>query len=154
MSWEESSDWLLQDHLTGTICFGEFTTTQPRAVNLRGLRPDVGHVPWSIQIQEVKCHWLHHKTKKPPLPGARHQKKQGSVVNNPHCLHWMNYFMNTSRKQSHTVIPQRPAWGLRNTLYSIPGEGGDDFSLVMLEVWKERNLTSIRGSFWIIPLWS
>lgn len=49
---------------------------------------------------------LFKKQNKTPLPGAGHQK-QGSVVNNLHCLHWVNYFMNTPRKWSHTAIPHR-----------------------------------------------
>lgn len=76
---------------------------------------------------------LFKKQNKTPLPGEGHQK-QGSVVNNLHCLRWVNYFMNTPRKRSHTAIPQRlVVWGQRSTLYGFSGGGGGDFSLVMLE---------------------
>lgn len=62
MSPKERTDWLLQDHLTGIICFGEFTMIQARAFNLRSLQTDIGHVPEFIQIQVVKFRWLYHKT--------------------------------------------------------------------------------------------
>lgn len=50
MSPKESTDRLLQGHLTGIICFGEFTMIQAIVFNLRGLQPDLGHVPEFIQI--------------------------------------------------------------------------------------------------------
>lgn len=37
MSPKERTGWLLQDHLTGIICFGKFTMIQAMALNRRGL---------------------------------------------------------------------------------------------------------------------
>lgn len=37
MSPKESIDWLLQDHLTGIICFGEVTTIQAGVFKFRDL---------------------------------------------------------------------------------------------------------------------
>ena len=64
MSPKESIDWLLQGHLTGIIFFGEVTTIQAGVFNFRDLQLDTGHVPESIQIQEVKFRWLYHKTER------------------------------------------------------------------------------------------
>lgn len=149
MPWEDSAEWLLQVHLTGVFCFGEFL------LEIYGLMLVMSHDPpkfrWNFTDYIIRL-----LKKNPPLPGAGHQKQQGSVVSNLPCLHWVTYFMNTPRKQSHTAIPRRlVVCGQRSTLYGFSGGGGGDFSLVMLEeVWKERDANSIRGSFWIIPLWS
>lgn len=59
---KQSIDWLLQDHLTGIICFGGFTMIQAMAFNLKCLQPDLGYVPEFIQIQEMKLCWSYHKT--------------------------------------------------------------------------------------------
>lgn len=61
MSTKENTDWLLQDHLTGVISFSEFTMIQAIAFNLRGLQPDLDHVPEFIQIKRWNCR-LYQKT--------------------------------------------------------------------------------------------
>lgn len=51
--------------------------------------------------------WQGHYLKKSQLSSAEVQKNWGSIVNNPHCRHWMSYFMNAPWKWSPTAIPPK-----------------------------------------------